>query len=101
MAIPWSFDTSGLYAVPTITVDNKYKYVKVKCNNSCEDEDDIYKCVHGCPATFSLGTKCETKDGWEMMTKFIYNVTSLNNHSCLDHLNQLQTINSLIGSFKL
>ena len=47
----WNFDTSGLYAVPTITVDNKFKYVK--CDNNCEDDDDIYKCIHGCPASFS------------------------------------------------
>ena len=24
MTIPWNFDTSGVYSVPVITVDNKY-----------------------------------------------------------------------------
>ena len=98
MTIPWNFDTSGVYSVPVITVDNKYKYEK--CVNSCDD-DEVYKCVHGCPATITLGTKYETKNGWETLTKYIYNVTSLDCHSCLGHINQFQTLNSMLGSFKL
>merc|ERR1719158_2005274 len=88
MTIPWNFDTSGVYSVPVITVDNKYKYEK--CVDSCDD-DEVYKCIHGCPATITLGTKYEIKNGWETLTKYIYNVTSLDCHSCLGHINQFQT----------
>ena len=102
MTLAWRFDTSGLYPVPVVVVENRYRYIRSGDTGPDGDLVTHYKCVHGCPAAVSVGTKSEERDdGWDSVVKFLYNVTPLEVHSCQQQLNSLQNLDSLLTSFHL
>ena len=103
MSIQWSFDTSGMYSLPVVILDKKYKYIlRNRPISESGDDSHHYRCVHGCEAGVSVGTRTEdTKDGWGSLIKYIFNVTPFSAHQCHDRLNQLENLDSLLTSFNL
>ena len=101
MYIQWSFDTSGMYNLPVVILDKKYKYI-LKTGIKPGDDSHHYKCLHGCEAGLSVGTRTEdTEDGWGSLTKYIFNVTPFSAHQCQTRLNQLENLDCLLTSFVL
>ena len=101
MSIQWSFDTSGVYNLPVVILAKKYKYI-LKTVMEPGDGSHHYRCLHGCEAGLSVGTRTEdTEDDWGYFTKYIFNVTPFSAHQCQKRLNQLENLDSLLGSFIL
>ena len=103
MSIQWGFDTSGMYSLPVVILDQKYKYILQKGSvMEAGDASHHYRCLHGCEAELSVGTRSEdTEDGWGSLIKYIFNVTPFSAHQCQDRLNQLENLDSLLTSFNL
>ena len=103
MSIQWSFDTSGMYSLPVVILDRKYKYILEKgAVIEAGNTSHHYRCLHGCEAEVSVGTRTEdAEDGWGSLVKYIYNVTPFSAHQCQDRLNQLENLDSLLTSFNL
>ena len=99
----WSFDTSGLYSSPVLTIDNKFKYAQCGDYQVAVSDDNVklFKCIHGCSAWARLGTKYEIVDGWENVVKYLVGVTPLEVHDCHDKLSQLHNLDSMMSSFNI
>ena len=99
----WSFDRSGLYSTPVLTIDNRFKYAQCDDYQAAASDDNIklFKCIHGCSAWARLATKWEIVDGWENIVKYLVGVTPLEEHNCHNQLSQLQNLDSMMTCFNL
>ena len=93
----WSYDTSGMFSKPVITLDNRFKYVV------CDDSDSIkvYQCLYGCNCWVSVGSRTDIVDGWEQCTKYLFNITSFDNHSCLGQIDLLKNMDMMMNNCML